>query len=329
MATTFRKASWEPAKLKEAKEDLNKIFLEAVGYGEKKRNPRAGDILNKDAFEIAQLIFRVIEQEVTVTDPLPFLVEEVTGDIRDNYLYHELDSTFRVTQRSYGSKPLSQRLTFKEYSISTTQKEVAVEIPLEEVFAGVFTPALVAEEIAFAINRFRISSVLDALDAGVPAVADRTGLSGYDLRYTGFTQGNLDKAIDGLQDEAEAVSIFGRHIVINPVIRGFTGYADGATALGQATMDELFARGVVGAYHNAQVVTLKDTFAKRAQAHVIRKDRVYIAGDVKGAFHMVKPVDFLNYAFTDPRTATFATGVRIEDGTLVWDPYRYRIIEVS
>lgn len=326
--TTFRKASWTDEKRKDAKEDLNKIFRDAVGYGEKKMNPHAGRILDKDAIDIAQLIFRVIEQEVTVTDPLPFLVEEVTGDIRDNYLYHELDKSYRVVNRSYGSKPLSQRLTFKEYAIATTQKEVAVEIPLEEVFAGVFTPALAAEEIAFAINRFRISSVLDALDNGVAAVPDRTGVSGYTLRYTGFTQANLDKAIDGLQDEAEAVSIFGRHIVINPVIRGFTGWAAGASALGQATMDELFARGVVGSYHNAQVVTLKDTFAKRAQSHVIRKDRVYIAGDVKGAFHMTKPVDFLNYAFTDPRTGTFATGVRIEDGTLVWDQWRYRIVEV-
>lgn len=322
----FQKASWDKTKIENCRAELDNLFFEAVGKGEKRMNPHAVDTLNKDRIEIAATIVNLIQQEVVNVDPLPFLVNEVTGDIRNNYVWQELDSSLRVVSRSYGSKPLSQRLSFKEIAMSTTMKEVGVEVPLEEVFGGRITPSLAASEMALAIARFRIGNTLDLIDAAVPATTnDRTGVSGYTLRYvesTTLTQANLDKAIDGLQDNGGDVTVLGRHVAMAPSIRHFTGF-------GLNTTDELAIKGVIGTYHGANIVTLKDPYVRRTADHLIRKDRMYLSSGTKGALYMTKPVDFLNYAFVDARTATFGTGIRLEDGVLMYDPYQYRVFEFT
>lgn len=306
--------------LAEAKKEMDELFGIVKGKN-RKANTSAIKKIDENRFELAELVTSIIEDTVTITDPTPLLVDLIDGDIKNDYLWRELDSSLRVVNRAYGTKPLSQRLLFKEFSMQTSMKEVAVEISLEEIAAGSTTASQVTDAIASAINRYRIAAVLDGIDAGVTAVADRTGVAGYLLRYAGFTQSNLDMAIDGLLDEDATPSVMGRHVAMNPAIRGFTGWSDDVT-------NELNLRGVIGQYHGANVVTLRDGFSKPDNAHVIRKDRVYLASGTKGAFWMNKDVSFLNWAVVEPRSSTFGTGVRIEDGILVWDPYRYRIIEV-
>lgn len=306
--------------LAEAKKEMDELFGIVKGKN-RKANTSAIKKIDENRFELAELVTSIIEDTVTITDPTPLLVDLIDGDIKNDYLWRELDSSLRVVNRAYGTKPLSQRLLFKEFSMQTSMKEVAVEISLEEIAAGSTTASQVTDAIASAINRYRIAAVLDGIDAGVTAVADRTGVAGYLLRYAGFTQSNLDMAIDGLLDEDATPSVMGRHVAMNPAIRGFTGWSDEVT-------NELNLRGVIGQYHGANVVTLRDGFSKPDNAHVIRKDRVYLASGTKGAFWMNKDVSFLNWAVVEPRSSTFGTGVRIEDGILVWDPYRYRIIEV-
>lgn len=319
----FRTSKWDAGKIASCKEELNTMFREAVGYGEKRMNPRAVQILDRDRVEIAETITNLVREEVENINPLPFLVEEVTGDIRNNYTWQEMDGALRVVSRSYGSKPLSQRLTFREFSMATSMKETAVEIPLEEVFSGRFTPAMAAEEMALAITRYRVSMVLDAIDAGVPSGADRSGMTGFNLRYTcttTLTQAELDKAIDGLLDEGENPTVFGRHVALLG-IRAFTGFSD-------TQQSELTVRGQIGTYHTANIVTLRDPYAKRSADHLIPKNKVWVVSGTKGAIYMNKPVTFLNWSMVDARTATFGAGIRLEDGLLLTDPYRYRILTI-
>jgi hypothetical protein len=313
-------ASMNMETLASTKQELDEIFATVKGR-DKRANSSAVKKLDENRWEIAELMVRVIEDTVTVTDPTPLLVQLVDGDIKNQDIFRELDSSLRVVNRSYGTKPLSQRLLYKEFYMQSSMKEVAVEVALEEIAVGSTTASQVTDSIASAIVRYRIAAVLDGIDAAVTAVADRTGVAGYLLRYAGFTQSNLDMAIDGLLDENETPTVMGRHVAMNPAIRGFTGWSDEVT-------DDLNRRGVIGEYHGANVLTLRDGFSKPDNAHVIRKDRVYLASGEKGAYWQNKDVSFLNYAVVDPRTSTFSTGIRIEDGMLVWDPYRYRVIEV-
>jgi hypothetical protein len=315
----FKTASRSFSDLNTAKQELNDIFGIVQGAN-KKIVPSAVRKLDENRYEIAELILTLINDTYLVTDPTPLLVDTVDGDIKNDYVWREMDSNLRVVSRGYGSKPLSQRLTFKEYSISTSMKEIAVEIPLEEIAAGSTTASQVTDAIANAILRYRIAAVLSGIDAGVTAGADRTGVAGYTLRYTGMTQANLDKAIDGLLDESDAPTVFARHIALQPAIRSFTGFSDDVT-------EEMFRRGVIGQYHGANVTTLKDGFSKVDNSHLIPKNRVYLAGGQKGAKWMQKDVSFLNWSMVDPRTSTFGVGTRLEDGMLMFDPYRYRIVE--
>lgn len=322
--TSFKKAQLSPTDFKTATQELDELFASLKpANGRKGLNPAGMKELEARKFDVAALIVQLINDQYTVTDPSPFLVTTQDGDIRDNYLFQKLDSNLRVVNRSYGTKPLSQRLFFKEYSISTSMKETAVEVPLEELASGRVTTAMITAQIANAIRRYKIGGVLDGINAGVSSGADRTGAAGYTLRYTGFTQGNLDKAIDGLLDEAESASVFGRHIAYAPTMRTFPDYLDSGLL-----SDQMSIHGVIGQYHNANIVTLRDEFSKVDASHLISKDRVWVASSVPGAIWMNKDVSFLNWSILDPRTSSFGVGVRLEDGILVHDPYQYRIIDL-
>lgn len=319
----FKAASWTPEKVQTAKQELDNIFKEAVVGTKGRYNPRSVQKIHEARFDIAELIIRIVEETVLLSDPIPFLVDSEEGTVGDRKVFQRINSALRVVNRSPASKPLSQRFTWKEWEIFTSQKEVNVEIPLEKVAVGRVTPSQVAERMATAILRDRIKTVLNAIDTAVDAVADRTGESGYLLRYSGFTQANFDKAVNGMLDEAEAPALFGRHVALAPAIQGF---ATTATALSDEVRGELTVRGLIGTYRNAAIVTLKDQFAETSADHVIPKDRIYGASGRKGAILETKDIGFLDYVEVDARSATFMAGRRVEYGVTVWDKYRYRVL---
>lgn len=317
--TKFKTASRSLDELKTAKAELDDIFS-IVRTKDGKPNNKAVQKLDQNRYEIAELVLQIINDTYLLTDPIPFLVDVVDGDIRNNYVFQEQDSTLRVVPRAYGTKPLSQRITFKEYGMTTTMREVAVEVALEEIASGRATASTYTDNIAAALQREKISMVLNAIDTASTAIADRSGVSGYTNRYVGFTQANLDKAVDGLNDEAENPTIFGRHIALYPTIRSFSGWS-------QDTLRELEQRGVVGQYRGASIAVLRDQYSKIDASHLIPANRIYLAASTKGAKMMTKDVSFLNWSMVDPRSSTFGVGTRVEWGVLVWDPYQYRVIE--
>jgi hypothetical protein len=318
----FKTASRTPQEIADHKAELNRIFKDAVGHDKKGRiDPKGFKELESNKFEIAQLVVQLLEDTVALTDPTPFLVDRNTYNLGDQILFQENRGDLKVTNRAYGTKALSQRMTRVEWGMVTQAKEVAVEIALEEIASGATSASDAVDAIAEAINRYRIQFVLDGIDAGVPAATtDRTGIGGFTLRYATFSKDNLEKALDGLKDDGEAPTIFGRHSAIYPAIRGFEGWSDDAKR-------EFEVRGVTGQFQGSPIVTLIDRFSRKAQSHVIRNDRVYVAGSSKGAVMAEIDLSFLNWAEADPRVGVFTTGVRLEDGLLVWNPYAYRIIE--
>jgi hypothetical protein len=315
----FKTASRSAEEMKTASQTLDEVFSKVKGANGSV-NKKAVRELEENRFEIAELIIQLLNDTMLLTDPTPYLADVVSGDISNQYVWQEPNSTLRVVSRSYGTKPVSQRLTFKEYSISTVGKEIAVEVPLEEVATGRITPSMITEAMATAMNRDKIKTLLDAIDAGIPSGNDHTGKAGYTLRYSGLTADNLDHALDGLMDDSESPVIIGRHIALAPAIRSFTGWSN-------ETLRELEIRGMIGTYHNAPIVTMKDTVGSRYGDHVISATKAYVACGTKGAKLMNKDVSFLNWATVDPRTSTFGVGTRLEYGVLVFDPYKYRVIE--
>jgi hypothetical protein len=320
----FKTANRTAAEIADHKAELDRIFKAAVGHDKKGRiDPKGLKELESNKFEIAQLVVQLVEDTVAVTDPTPFMVDRRTYNLGDQILFQEMKGDLKVTKRAYGTKALSQRLTKAEWGMTTSAKELAMEIPLEEIASGAMSASDAVNSMAEAINRYNVQFVLDGIDAGVPALTgDRTGLNGFTLRYSGLTKDNLEKALDGLKDDGEAPSIFGRHTALYPEIRSFQGWSDEG-------LREFELRGVTGVFQGSPVVTLVDKFSRKFGSHVIRNDRVYIAGGTKGAVMAEVDLSFLNYAETDPRAGVFTTGMRMESGLLVWNPYAYRIIEIA
>jgi len=319
----FKVANRSAAEIADHKTELDRLFKSAVGHDKKGRiDPKGLKELESNKIEIAQLVVQLVEDTVALTDPTPFMVDRRSYNLGDQILFQEMKGDLKVTKRAYGTKALSQRMTKAEWGMSTTAKEIAMEIPLEEIASGAMSASDAVNAMAESINRARVQFVLDGIDAGVPAAtADRSGKAGFTLRYSGLSASNLEKALDGLKDDGEAPSIFGRHTALYPAIRGFAGYS-------QDTLREFETRGAVGVYQGSPIVTLIDKFSRKTGSHVIRNDRVYVAGGTKGAVLAEIDLSFLNYAETDTRTGVFTTGMRMEEGLLVWNPYAYRIIEI-
>lgn len=319
----FKTASRNPEEMKLAQSKVVEAFDMIKNQDGSIRKSGVRELKNLE-MEIGELIIQLMNDQVEITDPTPFFVDPVEGDIRNDYVWQEVSAALRVVDRAYGSKPKSQRLTFTEFSMVTQPKEIAVEVPLEQIASGRYNPGLISEVLAEAVNRWRVGNILDSLDTAVTAVADRTGKAGYVLRYTGLTDANLDKAIDGLQDEGNSPTIFARHVALVG-IRAFTGWASTGS---DAALREFEMRGMVGSYHGAPIVSLRDRFSRRVNNHLIRNDRIYMASGTKGAIYMKKDMSFLNFSEVLPAESVYRVGIRLEEGLKVWDPYQYRIITV-
>lgn len=325
----FKIAKRTEAERKDHKRELDEMFTAAMVSDRGTFNPRGMEVLNKNKMAIAETVVQLIEDEVAVSDPLPYLVDRKSRAWGDDTIFQRFDGTLKVTDRAYGTKPLSSRITASEYSFKTSHREIAVEIPLEELVGGRITPSKVVEVIAFAINRYRLQMVVDGIDAAVPASADRTGIAGnvsyngtnvsMGLRYTGLSEANLSAAIDSLRDEAQSPTIFGRHMALNPDIRYFSGWST-------EQKGEFLARGGVGEFLGCPVVTMVDQYNRLTGGHALSDKKIYVAGATKGAWLVEEDVSWLNWSLVDERTATFATGIRLQEGLFVHNPYAYRII---
>jgi len=320
----FKTASRTGEEMKLAQAKVAEAFNQVKGT-DGKLNKLGVRQLKEMEWELGELIVQLMDDTVATTDPTGFLVDLQSGDIANDYIWQEVSSALRIVDRAYGSKPNSQRLSFSEYQIHTSGKEVVVEVPLEQIASGRYNPALIAEVMAEAVTRWKIGFVLSGIDAAVTAVPDRSGASGYVLRYTGMTEGNLKMAVNGLLDEAETPAIFGRHVAL-AAIQGFAGWA---TSGSDAALREFETRGMVGQYLGAPIVSLRDRFSKRTNSHVIPNDRAYLASGTKGAILMEKDVSFLNFSEVLPAESVYRVGIRLEVGMLVYDPYQYRVITVT
>lgn len=320
----FKKASMSADEMVTARENIAEAFN--VVKGEHGKLDRAGvKKLKEMEWELGELIIQTVNDTVALTDPTPFFADVMQGDIRNQYVWQEVSSALRVVDRARGTKPQSQRLSWTEYGIKTSAKEIMVEVPLEQLASGRYDAALIADVMAEAINRYKVGQVLDLLDAGVTAGNDRSGQSGYTRRYTGLTAANLDNAIDGLMDEGMMPTIFGRWLALTD-IRSFAGWA---TTGSDAALREFEQRGMVGSYHGAPIVVLADKYNRRTGGHVIRYDRAYVASGQKGMIWMEKDNSFLNFADTNVAESVYRVRIAFEFGALVHDPFQYRIITVS
>lgn len=320
----FKTASRSEVDMKLAQTKVAEAFSVVKGT-DGKVNKAGVRELKAMEFELGELIVQLMDDQVAATDPTPFMVDTVSGDIANQYVWQEVSSALRVVDRANGSKPNSQRLSFSEYQISTSGKELVVEVPLEQIASGRYDPALIAEVMAEAVTRYKIGFTLDGIDTAVTAVADRTGKAGYVLRYTNMTEANLQKAVNGLLDESESPAIFGRHIAL----AGIQGFAGWSTSGSDAALREFETRGMVGQYLGAPVVSLRDRFSKRTNSHLIRSDRAYLASGTKGAILMEKDMSFLNFSEVLPAESLYRVGIRLDLGLLVYDANQYRIITVA
>lgn len=89
----------------------------------------------------------------------------------------------------------------------------------------------------------------------------------------GISQAALDAAIDSVQDESESgdVVIVGRPTVVNK-IAGFDGF-------GNETLEEIRRKGMIGVYHGANILTLKNFKDEDGVAYIPNNEMWVLARD--------------------------------------------------
>lgn len=320
----FKNASRTPEEIQLAKETI----ADSVNVVRGKNNTldiKGMKKLKEMEWELGELVVEVMTDELALSDVIPLLADVRTGNFGDQHIFQEVSAAVRVTDRALGTKPGSQRIQFTEKELVTTMREVIIEVPLEQVATGRYDPAQIADIVAETIRRRKVAYFLTTLDAGIAAGADRTGKAGYTKRYTGLTEANLEKAIDGLLDEGDSPTLFGRWLALAP-IRAFPGWA---TKGSEAALREFETRGMVGSYLGAPIINLQDRFSKTADdTHPIPYNRLYINSGRDGAMYMEKDVSFMNFSEVLPAESVWRLGVRYEDGMLVHDEFQFRIIEI-
>jgi hypothetical protein len=318
----FKTASRSLDEMKLATDKVTEAFDKVKGANG--RLDRAGVKALADLeVNIGEILVELADDQVLFTDPTPFFVETRDAGLMDDFIFQEISAALRVVDYAHTSRPQSTRVSFSEFSMKTSAHEIVMEVPLIHIASGRYNPAMISGMMADAITRDRVSRILAGIDAGIPSVADHSGLAGYTLRYTGLTEANLKKAVHGLYDEGLQPTIFGRWSAL-------LGIADfpGWTTASDAAIREFETRGMVGSYIGAPLVTLRDNFSKKIGTHMLPNDRVWLASGIKGAIHLRRDLSFLNFSEVRVAEAVYRVGIRFEDGLLVHDPYQYRLITV-
>lgn len=318
----FRVAQYTPEERSDIEAQLTQAFA-ALKNKDGSLNRAAVKTLKNAEMEIGEMITRLVDDRMVLEDPTPIFVDVVPGNLGDDWLYQEVTSKLRVVDRAPGTKPLSERLSFKEWSIATSQKELVFECTLEELAVGRYTPALISQIMSEVRIRYRIGQVMNAVDAGIPSTSPITG---HTLRFSGLTAGNLASSTDGLRDQGYEPSIFGRWGALAP-IRNFAGWA---TSGSDAALREIETRGMVGQYLGAPIVNIAERFSRKYLGQVIRYDRAYISGGAtpRGAVLRENNVSFLDFSEVLPAEGIFRVGIRWDDGVGVFFPDQYRVIEI-
>lgn len=314
MLPGMRVASRNRDQIKEAKEALNKSFLEFKSVGEIASKP---DFV----YTVAELVRQIAVDEFNLTDVSPLFVDRESAELGQTIELEETINTMRCVRRSPGSLPLAFTPVKRKFPIVTAEYDLPFWIDLERVLRRQVEPSLFAEHAAQALSRTWTDTILDAVDAAATG-NDHYGRA---LRFTksgDIDATTLDAALRALGDVNSDVIIAGRFYALFP-ITGFTsGFSDIA-------LEEIRATGLIGRYKGARVVVLKDDYNFFTGETTIPANRIYLLGGMKGTKLHERNVSALNYQSMDPEKAQIKSGFRVDFGVTVLQAWRQRVIELT
>lgn len=300
-------------------EDLLKI-MNTEGIGGLQARPEF-------QYKAAKLFRETVIDQFSMTDPTPIFTERRTGELGNTYEFTKLINTLRVVKYAPMSEPLIFTPRKAKYTISTSMFELPVGIDLQKILTRQHTVAEFAKMSSEAVTRHYVNLVLTAVDTAVTSATDirgrnlRTSAAGSDI-----AQAELDAQLRRLYSYGSDVTIFGHRWALDPIF-DFSANTDSAK-------DEMRARGQIGTYRGARLVSIQDEYNPWTGAFTSingtdQEKLLWLSAGQPGAILMERDLSALNWQSLDAERAWFRTGIRWDHGILVHSNWRYGVIEMT
>jgi len=324
MLMNFRTASSTPEvrgkKLAAIQKDLLNV-LENGGVG---RFAADTDL----QWKVATLFRETVVDGFAMTDPTPIFTERRDARLGDKHEFTKLINTLRVVKYAPMSEPLIFTPRKAKYTISTSAYELPVGIDLQKILTRQHTVAEFADMSAQAITRHYVNLTLTAIDTA--CATGVTDLRGRSLRTAAASQDVAQVDLDGqlrrmYASNMDGLTVFAHRYALDPIF-DFAANTDSAN-------EELRARGVLGTYRGARLVSMQDEYNMWTQQFttinaVDWEKLIFISSGNPGAILLERDLSALNWQDLDAERAWFRTGVRWDHGILVHSNWRYGVIEL-
>lgn len=268
---------------------------------------------------VADTVYQLVSDQVNTTNPLPAIFEYQRGEAGKR-IKAKRHYGGKVYERSYGEYKKASSFGVKFYTMSTSAKALHIEVPVEELKAGIITLPELAEQAAQAILYYKVSTVWKTLKTALPT-SDTTVCTNVG---TTLTQASLDTALRNMRDKYEIQGIFGRYSFLSQVVN-YSGYG-GSPRWPDETLMEMHKRGMIGQYMGVPIFTMSEL-----------RDEWYntVAVDAANAFIIASKRDFNRYVEVtplgrsekiEPLDGTWHLIFDFEDGYALWETkYLHRL----
>lgn len=325
MLMNFRKASStadeRQQKLAAIDKDLYNI-LKADGMGGLQARPDF-------QFKMARLFRETVIDGFSMTDPTPLFTERREGELGNTYEFTKLVNTLRVVKYAPMSEPLIFTPRKGKYTISTAMYELAVGIDLQKILTRQHSVQEFSDMSAQAVARHYVNLTLTAIDTA--CATGVTDVRGRDLRTAAagadVAQAEIDEQLRRMTASGQSgLTIFAHRYALDPIF-DFGANTDNSK-------DELRARGELGTYRGARLVSMEDEYNMWTQSFtsingVDWEKLIFVSSGVPGAILLERDLSALEWQDVDTERAWFRTGVRWDHGILVHSNWRYGVVELA
>lgn len=298
-------------------EALNKQFNSYESIGE-----LAAD--TKFTYKAGTLIRQLAEDKFRGSDPTDMILTRITGAALGDWLeFEESVNTAKVVERSLGGKPRVFTPHKNVYPITPTDWRIDFGFELERVATGQIDVRIWVDQMAEAISRYYITSVLSALDtACASGVTDMYSRAVRTEVATNVDETSIDAALRRLGDVNEDTIIMGRYYALYPIFKL-------TNSVNEIASEEFRQRGAIGKFRGATVVVLRDNYNPFFASSSIPADRIYLTGSEKGGVLAETDMSSMNYSTVDPEEQHFRVGTKGRVAFTIFKPWRYHVIEIT
>jgi hypothetical protein len=277
-------------------------------------------------YKAGTLIRQLAQDTFMGTDPTDLILTRRQGAALGDWIeFEEYVNTAKVVERSLGGKSRIFTPHKNVYPITPTDWRIDFGFELEKVATKQIDVSVWVSQMAEAISRYYITSVLDAVDtACATGVTDAYSRAVRTAVSTNVDETTIDTALRRLGDVNENAVIMGRYYALYPIFKLQNNGSYDPTA-----SDELRARGAVTKFRGATVVVLRDSYNPFFSSATIPVNRIYISGADKGGVLAETDMSAFNYSTVDTEEQHFRTGVKGRTAFAVTHPWKYHVIQIN